>query len=413
MSTKSVAKTPIFIICGKSPIHSYGGGYSTYALNLAKILTDLGYTVYIVCAGDKSEEQSHSFGTIVLFKVSLFKILITALPGLPLYSYIFSRGIWRIATREKADSFIVWGIGPWGLAGALLKKKLGTKLLFIDSYFTTIRHEWKRGLQAVSVKDYGIFLMCKFYLIYYTIVQFLSFFEEKVLKSADIVATNYKSTEDILQNEFHIQKSRFKRISFSVELYTRQAKISTTEKEYNLPKNYVLFLSRHDPRKGVNFLLHAVKILNDRNIHIPFVIAGAGEMYEANKKLAKKLGIENSVVFLGFVNNSKKIMEEASIFCFPTVEEGAGALIVNEAMSLGLPIISTACDGIVEDIENGKSGILVPSFDSTALANEISKLYYNKTLAKKLGENARIAYTQRFSYAKMKKDVETLLENLL
>lgn len=412
MSTKSIAKTPVFIVSGKSPIHSYGGGYSTYALNLAKILSDLGYKVYIICAGDKNEEQNFTFGTIVLFKVSLFRILITALPGLPIYSYIFSRGIRKIAMREKAEKIIVWGIGPWGLAGTFLKKKTDVKMTFIDSYFTTIQHEWRRGLKAVSVKDYGIFLTCKFFLIYYTIVQLLSFFDKKVLESADIIATNYKSTEDILQDEFQIPNSRFRRTSFSVRLYKRQAKTNITEKDYNLPKNYVLFLSRHDPRKGVNFLLHAIKILIEKNIHIPFVIAGAGEMYEANKKLAKKLGIEKYVIFLGFVNDSKKIMENASIFCFPTVEEGAGALIINEAMSLGLPIISTACDGIVEDIENGKSGILVPAFDSPSLANEISNLYRNKTLARELGENARKSYLKRFSYENMKKDIGVLLEEV-
>ena len=106
-------------------------------------------------------------------------------------------------------------------------------------------------------------------------------------------------------------------------------------------------------------------------------------------------------------------MKNAEVFCFPTVEEGAGALIINEAMSLGLPIVATACDGIVEDIENGKSGILVPVKDPSSFAQAIEQLIENPQYAKMLGNNAKKRYKQLFTYARMREDIKQILRKYL
>lgn len=409
-----LSKLPVFIVCGKSPIQSYGGGYSTFALNLATVLTSLGYKVYIIAVGEKNKEIKTSYATIVTFKTFLFDYYTTALPSLPIASVIFVSGIKNIVKKKGYDKFIVWGIGPWGFAGAILKLQLRKRVIFLNNYFTTLRHEWKGGLNAIRVKDYGLLLKVKFWIIYYSVVMLLSFFERFVLSKADYIITNYNSTEVILQKEFHIQKSRFLRTTFLTKIYSRDAKRGKTLDKADLPKKYLLYLSRQDPRKGINFLLHAIAIICKSNpsYMIPVVIAGTGQMLDANKKLAKKLGIHTWVTFAGFINNSESILKNASVFCFPTIEEGAGALIINEAMSLGVPIVSTRCDGIKEDIEDRESGLLVPMGDSAAFAHAVLELLKNPELAKKLGNNAKKRYKERFNYQSMKKDIEHVLSKV-
>lgn len=412
MSTKSKS-IPIFIVCGKSPIASYGGGYSTYALNLAKILNSLGYKVSILSIGKENNKEQLKFGTLLTFKSFFFNYRTTVLPSLPLASLVFSNGIENLVKENNVKKFVVWGIGPWGLTGSILKKKFKNQVLFLDNYFTTLKHEWKGGLKAIYSNDYGILLKIKFFIIYYTIVQFLSFFEKRVLESADVVITNYKSTEQILMNQFHVEQKRIRRITFLTNIYSRKASDKKEEENYNLPKKYILYLSRHDPRKGINYLLHAIKILKQRNrLKIPVIIAGRGELWKANKKLAEKLKISKDVKFIGFVNNPKPLLKNATIFCFPTIEEGAGALIINEAMSLGVPIVTTYCDGIPEDIENDRSGMLVMPGNSQALAEALDKMLYDKNLRKRIGENAKKGFNQKYNIKKMRNDIKNLLSSV-
>lgn len=400
-----------FILCGKSPYGAAGGGYSAFAYNLAKILKKLGYKVYIVALGDKNETIQTTIGTLLLFKSPFINFNTTALPGLPIYSYLFANGIEKIVREQGSNEFIVWGIGPWGLAGAILKGRLGKRVIHINNYFTTVRHEWKGALTALSIQDYGIWLKLKYTLIYYTVVRFLSYFERKILKSADLIVTNYQSTEEIIKKEFNIPKSKFYRTGFTVEIYRR--KDAQSSSAVKLPGEFIFFVSRHELRKGVNFLLHAYKILLERGVKTPLLIAGTGQMLQANIKLAKKLGISGQVKFLGFVNDSKPIMKKSTVFVFPSVEEGAGALTINEAMSLGLAIISTACDGIVEDIENKKSGLLVPMANPKALADSIEYLLKNPRLRKELGRNTKARFRKEFSLTQMEKDLKKMLSVFL
>ena len=401
------AKTPIFIISGKSPIGAFGGGYSAYAYNLAKILTDLKYPVYICALGEKNTEIETIVGKLLTVNptIPFLNVKIYALPGLPLYSYLFAKAIKNKMAEEKYKKAVVWGIGPWGFAGVILKKLLGGKIILANNYFTTTRHEWSRGVRALRISDYGIWPKLKYSLVYCSAVQFIALLENILLKIADVVITNYASTEEILKKEFGIKKRKFRRLDFFASSFKRGGGRAKSAKGIKLPKKYIFFFSRHDPRKGVNFLLHAYKLLTKMGYKIPLLIAGGGDMLAANKKLAQKLGIAQKVKFLGFVDDPKVLMRKCTVFVFPSIEEGAGALTVNEAMEMGIPIVSTACDGIIEDIKDGTDGLLVPMEDAQSMAFAIARIIDDPRLAKRLAKNAKARYASDFSYQKMKRGI--------
>ena len=407
-------KTPIFVISGKSPIGASGGGYSAYAYNLARVLKRLGHRVYIVALGDEKKEEDTLAGKLLLFKatIPLLNVNIYALPGLPFYSIIFAKGIKKIVDEKGYKKFIVWGIGPWGFAGTLIKKFFDKRAVHINNYFTTTRHEWWGGVKALKVSDYGFWPRLKYLAIYSTVVQYLALIEKVILKYADIIIVNYDSSKEILKKEFNINPKIFYQARFYVQVYKRKVLKAKEGNEIKLPQKYLLFFSRQDPRKGVNFLLHAMKILVEMGYKVPLLIAGGGDMLPYNMKLAKKLKIEKYVKFLGFVNDPKPLMKKCSVFIFPSIEEGAGALTINEAMAMGLPVVSTACDGIVEDIEDGKSGILVPKEDAGAMAIAIERILESPSLSKKLRVNAKRHYKKRFNLKYMEQDIERLLSKI-
>jgi glycosyltransferase involved in cell wall biosynthesis len=382
--------------------------------NLAKILTDLKRKIYICALGDSNLESKTKVGTLLTFQPVLpfLNVKIYALPGLPFYSFLFAKKIKEIVNIYNYKRVIVWGIGPWGFAGVLLKIILPKKVILANNYFTTSRHEWSRGVMALKISDYGFVPKIKYFFIYSTVVQYLAFLENILLKKTDVIVTNYKSTEDILKKEFGIRQNKFKRLDFFASAFKRGSGKIVSANKIKLPKKYLFFFSRHDPRKGVNYLLHSYKLIKDMGYKIPLLIAGGGDMLEQNKNLAHKLGIEKQVKFLGFVDNPKILMKKCTVFIFPSIEEGAGALTVNEAMEMGIPIVSTACDGIVEDITDGKEGLIVPMEDSEAMAMAIIHLIDNPNIAKKLARNAKKRYLSDFSYQKMKKDISKLVSSL-
>lgn len=407
-------KTPIFIFSGKSPLSSSGGGYSTYSYNLARLLKKLGYSVYILALGEKNKIEKTNIGTLITqsARIPFLNVNIYALPGLPFYGFVFANTVKTIVIKKNIKKLIVWGIGPWGFAAFISKLILGSRTIHINNYFTTTKHEWWGGVKALRIVDYGIWPKLKYLTIYLTVVQYLSFLEKLVLKSADVIITNYRSTEEILKKQFSIEKSKFYRAHFYVKVYKREAKEDIKTNSIKLPKKFLFFFSRQDPRKGVNYLLRSQRILIDRGYKIPLLIGGGGDMLLYNKRLAENLNITKYIKFLGFVNDPKPLMKNCTMFIFPSVEEGAGALTVNEAMEMGLPIVTTACDGIMEDIIDKKSGILVSMADPNSLADGIISLLNNPKFAKKLGIKAKASYNKNFSFQRMEKDIKKLMVSL-
>lgn len=409
MSTKPTV--PIFIVCGKSPLESYGGGYSTFARNLGKTLVQLGYRVYVVALSDTQNNQETEFGTLITVRTSILRVHTSALPGLPWFAYILANRIKNIMDEKHYARAIIWGIGPWGLTGSVLKLTARDAIIHINNYFTTTKHEWQGSLRALRVTDYGLMIRLKYVGIYHTVVRMLSFLEKIVLTTTDIIVTNYISTEHILMDQFHLSRNKFFRTPFPVSAYMRRTRSRRQKK--GLPNQYILYLSRHDPRKGVNFLLRAMRILVSRGTAISLVIAGTGELFAANVKLAHALKLDHWVQFTGFIDNPLPLLQHATVFCLPTVEEGAGALIINEAMSLGLPIVTTICDGITEDIVNGKTGLLVEMGNSKALADGLEKLIRNPQLRKQLGSDAKQEFLKANDISHINNDTKRIVDRAL
>ena len=108
------------------------------------------------------------------------------------------------------------------------------------------------------------------------------------------------------------------------------------------------------------------------------------------RQIIKELGIDVSRCHLhGSLFNVKDEYLDSSIFVLPSRSEGFG-LVVIEAMSCGLPVISFDCDnGPRNIILNGQNGYLVPPFDINEYADRIIQLIQNEELRLQMGKNAQ------------------------
>tara|TARA_B100000287_G_scaffold127685_1_gene119705 strand:+ start:949 stop:2010 length:1062 start_codon:yes stop_codon:yes gene_type:complete len=138
-------------------------------------------------------------------------------------------------------------------------------------------------------------------------------------------------------------------------------------------------------KKGFEEFIESIKILRERNIKLKALIAGDGELYNYLKNKASKTP---EIEFVGWINNKSYFYNKLDIFCQPSYFEPFGLTII-EAMSYGLPVISTACDGPLEIINSPKNGFIVPINNSLQMADNIEKLIKNKNKRFEVGANAR------------------------
>ena len=397
------------VITGKNPLAA-PGGYAAYGHNLCAVLIELGHPVHVVALGERNSTTKTEIGELHLVRNDLASripfIADLQMTALPLYSRSFAS---HIATIAGGQPCLMWGMGPWALAGALFKKHRSPASTLIASYFTTFHHEMRGSFDAIQIRDYGVALKAQYAAVVGAIGPAFTRMERFLLTQADTIVTHYRSTEDILSSELDVPREKFHRMTYYTEVFDRSVPAPLPDR---LPRPLIVTVCRQDPRKGINFLVHAMAILAKRNVPAHCMVVGGGSMLERNRRLAASLGVADRVLFPGFVGDVRALLESADVFAFPAVEEGSGSLSVLEAMSAGAPMVVAATDGLPEDIEHGVSGLLVPSRNPEALADALQELLRDPQLARRLGDNAREAYRRKFSFDAMQQDVDRLLRSL-
>lgn len=144
-----------------------------------------------------------------------------------------------------------------------------------------------------------------------------------------------------------------------------------------------LFVGEVGLRKGVPYLLQAWSDLNLKDSELWLV--GAINPNEIRTVLSE-YGSREDIKFLGFRRDVAELMNRASIFVFPSIEEGS-ALVTYEAMAAGLPVITTVNSGSV--VRDGQEGFILPIRDVDTLKEKIKLLYNEEDLRFEMGKSGR------------------------
>ncbi|MEM2338355.1 MAG: glycosyltransferase family 4 protein [Candidatus Bathyarchaeia archaeon] len=151
-----------------------------------------------------------------------------------------------------------------------------------------------------------------------------------------------------------------------------------------------LAVQRLAPKKAVEHLIYAMSIVSKENPKVKLVIVGDGPEKARLTELTRKLGINQNVVFKGFVDSQDlpKYYLACDIFVLHSLYEQFGIVLV-EAMACGKPVISTTVGAIPEIVDNEKIGFLVEPKNPKQLADAILKLANDEKLRKKFGEEGK------------------------
>ena len=147
----------------------------------------------------------------------------------------------------------------------------------------------------------------------------------------------------------------------------------------------VVYLGRITYQKDPIRLIHLFSLLKNIMPTIKIVVIGNGDMFKETNNLVNQLGLKNNVDFKGYMKNPYKILKDSKVMVMVSRWEGT-PIAALEAMSLGLPIVSTPTDGMLELVDNDKTGFISDNDDE--LANSIIKICKNSDLAQELKINS-------------------------
>lgn len=171
------------------------------------------------------------------------------------------------------------------------------------------------------------------------------------------------------------------------------AKTTNFKKPIPGKKLKILFVGSMGQRKGLADLFEAIKILN--NSHIELIVLGSLlaplEFYKKqNENFIYEPGREHKKVL--------ELMRSCDVFCLPSLVEGR-ALVMQEAMSQGLPLIITSNTGGEDLIIPGKTGYLVPIRSPQVIAEKIQWFWDNKEIIPLMSQHA-IEHSQKYTWEK-------------
>lgn len=165
--------------------------------------------------------------------------------------------------------------------------------------------------------------------------------------------------------------------------------------------------------KGLEFLIEAVALLNDRGPTCDLVIAGSGPERERLADRAQALGVEDRVILRGFCNDMPAFYRGLDIVALPSVSPEGLPLSILEAMACGLPVVSTNLAGVSDVVTEGKTGALVPPGDPAALASALEPLVRSRETRLSMGRAGRLQVETLFAIDGMVRKVSGVYRQVL
>ena len=241
------------------------------------------------------------------------------------------------------------------------------------------------------------------WMVFYPIEKFCSYFTDKLItinqEDYGLAKRKFKAREIHYVPGVGINLSRFE----NVEVDRNEKR-----REIGVPEDAILLLSVGELNENKNHqvVIRALAKLKDLNIH--YAIAGIGAKRDYLLDLAKQLGVSDRVHLLGFRRDVPELNYASDIFCFPSLREGLGMAAI-EAMTCGLPIVTSNVHGINDYSQNGVTGFKCSPLDSDGFEKAIGKLYEDVALRISMGQENK-KRTVKYSVANIIKKMESIYQ---
>lgn len=374
----------------------YGAGAEAHMYNLANAIATFGYEVHYVT---NISPQGWFHKNIVLHVIESSKIL----PNKAFLAWTFCHASGNLRALK-------------GALTALKNEKYSFDVIHSHGNLSSLLLSYaKKNIPLVYTIHDNPPYSCQYSSLQETLIRHaaFNFIDSKTWRHADhIIAVSKALKDEIMERK--VPSGKISVISNGVGdefLGENNVKKSSAvlQEKYGITGHYCLYVGRFIPRKGLNYLLYALKKVSG----VQCVIVGDGPQREHLLSLTRTLELQDRVVFTGYVpkEDLKHFYVAADFFVLPSLAEGL-PLVVLEALATGTPIIASKVAGIPDIIEEGYNGLIVPPKDVELLAAAIQKLAYTPDIRKKMAVHARQTVSQEFSWKCIAKEVLRVYEKV-
>ncbi len=226
---------------------------------------------------------------------------------------------------------------------------------------------------------------------------------ERIFANSEVIRKNILQTHPI-------EASRVETLHLGIDTRRFQPRPGMKEKmrrELGIPAKAVVFAiaGRLQRAKGYFEFIRMAEALGGENPNVYFLLIGGAsrgeeEAAEEIRRRAASSEVADRLIFTGFRPDIENILQAADVFVFPSYAEAYG-LVVLEAMALGLPVISSNCDGILDIVLDGQTGELVPPKNVPELVEKARRLLERSELRKRYGQAGLARVREEFTWEQM------------
>ena len=214
--------------------------------------------------------------------------------------------------------------------------------------------------------------------------------EKMLARYTDVLITINREDHEIAEKKFRLRGNGKVYKVNGVGIDSSATKVFDRElirKEFHIDQEYLIVsIGELSKRKNHQIVIKAIAELHNKNVK--YIICGKGSEEESLKKLAAKLNVTNQVIFAGYREDVKEIMQASDCFVFPSKQEGLSVALM-EAMAEGMPVICSDIRGNNDLIDNEVNGLIVPMNVTSAYVKAMQTLILNQERGKRYGLAAK------------------------
>lgn len=388
------------------PVHS-AGGMQDHVQTLSAGLVKRGHTVTVITTARADRKD---------FEI-IDGVRIHFLPDTPIgrntnaYWFGAARKFEALHPTERFDILHSQSVGAYGVWCRGLHRRFGLPLIssLHGTHLDVITTSWHTDFKWNNPLGMARFGAVATQMLFNYLVRDLWFIRDcdRLIATSDADVWKYTML-------YRFPEARIRKVynGIDTDLFApRDASDLRAQLNISADTQIILALARLQKDKGVQNAITVMPRLLAQ-MRVVLIVVGDGDYRAALESLARKLGVENHVRFVG----TQSLVECAhyfnlcDVFVDPTLRTDGYDLTIAEAMACAKPVIvsDVGANSTLIDRATMCDGILIPRGDNNALAHEILRVLNNLALARTMGERAREKIIARFSIEAMVSGMESV-----
>jgi cellulose synthase/poly-beta-1,6-N-acetylglucosamine synthase-like glycosyltransferase/glycosyltransferase involved in cell wall biosynthesis/O-antigen/teichoic acid export membrane protein len=361
-------KKRILIFNWRDLRHKWAGGAEVYIHELGKRWVKMGHEVTVFCGNDTTSKRHEAVDGVKIIRRGGFYFV-----------YIWAYLYYKFRFQGRYDIIIDSENGL----------PFFTPLYAKEKSYLLIHHVHQEVFRKSLLPPFS------------WIAQFL---ERRIMpmvyRNTEVITVSPSSKADILRHKLTTKEPYLVYNGVDLKRFTPGAKSRVP---------LVLYVGRLTSAKSIHVFLSMTQKIHEKLPNVRFVIAGEGPERMSLTKLAKKMGLEDIVEFMGRVSEETKrtLMQRAWVFVNPSLIEGWGITTI-EANACGTPVVASNVAGLRDAVHNPHSGFLVPYGNVDEFTLTVMGLLQDKKTRNRMSKDAR-EWAQKFDWEQSAQTAITIL----